>query len=204
MRWIYVIAAALVLAAVTGVTVFWSVLRGDAETFASCREGAVAGNIGGEFTLVNGAGETVTSEALVSEPTLVYFGYTFCPDVCPFDTVRNAAAIDLLAEEGVEAQNAFITVDPARDTPEVVGEFAQAIHPEMIGLTGSPEQIREAAEAFRVIYQVPQDPEDEYYLVNHTTFTYLLMPEEGFVDYFRREAPAEQIAERVACFAEAA
>ncbi|QFT64860.1 SCO family protein [Roseivivax sp. THAF30] len=204
MRWIYVVAAGVALAAVIAVTAFWSLLRGDPQTFAECRSGAVAGDIGGPFELVGADGETVTQDSLVTEPTLLYFGYTFCPDVCPFDTVRNAAVIDILEEEGIEAQTAFVSVDPERDTPDVVGEFAEAIHPEMVGLTGSTEQVKAAADVFRVFYRVPQDPEDEYYLVDHTTFTYLLMPGEGFVDYYRRELPAEEIAAGVGCFAEAA
>lgn len=204
MRWAMVIAAAGALLALIGVTVFWSQLRGDAGTFAACRSGAVAGDIGGPFELVNGQGETVRDSDVVTGPTLLYFGYTFCPDVCPFDTVRNADAVDLLAEQGISVTPVFVTVDPARDTPEVVGDFAAAIHPGMIGLTGTPAQVKAAADAFRVFYRVPEDPQDEYYIVDHTTFTYLLMPGEGFVDYFRRDVSAEDMAKKVACFAEAA
>ncbi|MHA6324500.1 SCO family protein [Roseivivax sp. CAU 1753] len=204
MRWAMVIVAGLVLAALIGVTAFWSMLRGDADVFAECRSGAVAGTIGGPFTLINSAGQTVTDEDIVTEPVLLYFGYSFCPDVCPFDVARNAEAVDMLAERGTAATPVFVSVDPARDTPEQVGAYAEAMHPDMIGLTGTPEQIKAAADQFRVFYRVPEDPEDEFYLVDHTTFTYLLMPGHGFVEYFRRETSSEEMADRVACFADAA
>ena len=181
MRWAMVIVAGLALAGLIGVTAFWSMLRDDAGTFAACRSGAVAGDLGGPFTLVNAAGQTVTDADIVTEPVLLYFGYSFCPDICPFDVARNALAVDLLAERGIDVTPVFVSVDPARDTPETVGAYAQAMHPDMIGLTGTPEQVKAAADAFRVFYRVP----------------------EGFVDYFRRETTPEEMAERVACFAEA-
>lgn len=204
MRWAMVIVAGIGLAALIAITAFWSTLRGDPQTFAACRSGAVAGDIGGPFELVNSAGVTVSDADIVTEPVLLYFGYSFCPDVCPFDVARNAEAVDILAERGIDVTPVFVSVDPARDTPEQVGAYAEAMHPDMIGLTGTPEQVKAAADAFRVFYRVPENPEDEFYIVDHTTFTYLLMPGEGFVEYFRRELSSTDMADRVACFAEAA
>lgn len=175
---------------------------GSEDAFEQCREGAVAGDIGGPFELVNGAGETVTDADVITEPTLIYFGYTFCPDICPFDVARNVEAVDLLEEQGQSVTPVFITIDPKRDTPEVVGDFAENFHERMIGLTGSDEQVRAASRAYRTYYQA-QDAEDDYYLVDHSTFTYLVMPEIGFVDYFRREVTPEKMAERVGCFVDA-
>ncbi|MFW2588395.1 SCO family protein [Sagittula sp. SSi028] len=175
---------------------------GAQDAFEQCREGAVAGDIGGPFELVNGAGETVTDADVITEPTLIYFGYTFCPDICPFDVARNVEAVDLLEEQGQSVTPVFITIDPKRDTPEVVGDFAENFHERMIGLTGSDEQVRAASRAYRTYYQA-QDAEDDYYLVDHSTFTYLVMPEVGFVDYFRREVTPEKMAERVGCFVDA-
>ncbi|SIS52474.1 protein SCO1/2 [Roseivivax lentus] len=204
MRWAMVIVTGLGLLALIAGTAFWSMLRGDPESFAACRAGAVAGDIGGPFTLVNSAGRTVTDADIVTEPVLLYFGYSFCPDICPFDVARNAEAVDMLAERGIDVTPVFVSVDPARDTPEQVGAYAAAMHPEMIGLTGTPEQVKAAADAFRVFYRVPEDPEDEFYIVDHTTFTYLLMPGAGFVEYFRRDLSPAEMADRVACFANAA
>lgn len=172
------------------------------DAFAECRQGAVAGDIGGPFELVNAAGETVTDADVITEPSLIYFGYTFCPDVCPFDVARNADAVDVLTEGGYDVTPVFISVDPQRDTPEAVGDFAANLHEKMIGLTGTPEQVRAASQAYRTFYSA-QKAEDDYYLVDHSTFTYLVLPEHGFVDFFRREVTAEDMAKRTACFIDA-
>ena len=175
------------------------------QAFEQCRGSSIAGagDVGGPFELVSETGETVTSEALITEPTLVYFGYTFCPDVCPFDAVRNADAVALLEERGMSALPLFISVDPDRDTPEQLANFTDNIHERMIGLTGSREQVDAAVQAYRAYYQI-HDQTDDFYLVDHTAFTYLVLPEHGFVDFFRRDASAEDIADRTACFIDAA
>lgn len=175
---------------------------GSEDAYAHCRAGAVAGEIGGPFELVDAEGETVTDEDVITEPSLVYFGYTFCPDICPFDMARNADAVDVLAERGMSVTPVFITVDPERDTPQQVGEFAENLHDKAIGLTGSEEQVKAASQAYRTYYG-RQDSEDEFYLVDHSTFTYLVLPDAGFVDYFRREVTPQEMADRVACYIEA-
>lgn len=175
------------------------------DQFAQCRASTVAGGsgeIGGPFELVNAQGETVTDADVITRPSLVYFGYTFCPDVCPLDVARNAEAMDILQAEGRDVQGVFISVDPKRDTPEVVGEYAAIMHDDMIGLTGSPEQVQAASRAYRTYYSV-RDSGDEFYLVDHSTFSYLVMPDAGFVEFFRRESSPEEIAERVGCFVDA-
>lgn len=169
---------------------------------AECNIGTVAGDIGGPFTLVSETGETVTDAAVIDRPSLIYFGYTFCPDVCPLDTVRNAEAADILAERGFDVQPIFISVDPKRDTPEVLDAFTSNIHPDMLGLTGSPEQVRAASQAYRTFYNAQDDGEDPYYLVDHSTFTYLVLPERGFSGLFRRELTGDQLADRVQCVLE--
>ena len=95
----------------------------------------------------------------------------------------------------------FISVDPERDTPEVVGDFAANMHERMIGLTGSPEQVKAASQAYRTYYNA-QDSGDEFYLVDHSTFSYLVLPEIGFVEFFRREVSPEAMADTVACYIE--
>ncbi len=198
------VAAAIVLAAASGVYVATQ-LTGSDDQFASCRSGAIAGGsnqIGGPFELVNAEGATVTDQDVITEPSLIYFGYTFCPDVCPLDTARNAEVIDVLAERGLSATPIFISIDPERDTPEVVGNFAYNLHEKMIGLTGSPEQVAQASKAYKTYYKA-HPAEDEYYLVDHSTFSYLVLPETGFAEFFRRDNSAEEIADAMACFIEA-
>lgn len=172
------------------------------DQFAQCRIGQVAGGagqIGGPFTLLDETGKEVSDTDVITEPSLIYFGYTFCPDVCPLDTSRNAEVTDILQERGTSITPVFITVDPERDTPEVVGEFADNLHEKMIGLSGTPAQIKAASQAYRTYYKA-QPAEDEYYLVDHSTFSYLVLPEQGFVEFFRREIQADQMADTIQCF----
>ncbi|MFC6636185.1 SCO family protein [Sulfitobacter sp. JBTF-M27] len=190
-----VVAATFLLGSV------WFVMQGsgDDDQFAQCRSSTVAGDLGGPFELVNAANETVTDKDVITAPSLIYFGYTFCPDVCPLDVDRNASAIEILEERGTMVTPIFISIDPARDTPEVVGEFAEVMHPRMIGLTGSPEQVKAASQAYRTYYKAHPAVDDEY-LVDHSTFSYLVMPEIGFVEYFRREVTPDEMADKIGCF----
>ena len=141
----------------------------------------------------------MTDKDVITKPSLVYFGYSFCPDVCPFDLSRNAIATDILQERNREITPIFISVDPKRDTPEVVGEFADNLHERMIGLTGTPAQVKAASQAYRTYYKA-QPADDEFYLVDHSTFSYLVLPEHGFVEFFRREIQPEQMADTIQCF----
>ena len=166
----------------------------------TCSVGSVAGGaeIGGPFSLIDQNGDRVTDTDVITEPSLVYFGYTFCPDVCPFDVTRNVEAVDLLAEKGISATPIFITVDPERDIYEDLWFYAEAMHPKMIALTGTPEDIKAAADQYRAVYA--KNGEGEDYLVDHSTFTYLMDPD-GFQGFFRRNLYAEEIADQVACIA---
>lgn len=155
--------------------------------------------IGGAFELVLPDGTIANETDVITEPSLIYFGYTFCPDVCPIDNARNAAAVDILAESGHSITPIFISIDPKRDQPEVVGDYIQNFHPKMIGLTGSNDQIAKASAAYRTFYSADDDGSD-YYLVSHSVYSYFVMPEAGFVSFFRRDATPEQVAMTVACY----
>lgn len=198
------IAAASV--AVIGLVAIYAISTNETgDRFAPCRGGAVGGgSIGGPFTLTDENGRRVTDKDVLTEPSLVYFGYTFCPDICPADTARNAEAVDALEEMGYEVTPVLISVDPARDTPEVLKEWTDYIHPRMIGLTGTPEEIAAVAKEYRTYYKAPENPTDEFYTVDHMTQTYLMLPDHGFVDFFTRDATPQDIAERSACFIDAA
>ncbi len=203
---ILTVAAVAALAGLVGGTAWYVLWPRDADRFADCREGVVAGGagaIGGPFTLVDETGRTVTDADVITQPTLIYFGYTFCPDVCPVDTARNAEAVDILESRGIMVTPVFISIDPARDTPEALAEFTGMFHPRMIGLTGTEAQTTAASRAYKTYFRI-NDPTEEYYLVDHSTFTYLVLPDHGFVEFFRQEVTADQMADRVACFAQAA
>jgi len=205
---IFALAALISVFALFGVTYFLTQGRNTNDLFAQCRAARVAGGsgqIGGPFTLVNQSGETVTSESLIDQPTLIYFGYTFCPDVCPLDSARNVEAVEILESKGMMVKPVFISIDPERDTPDVMAEFVKYQHARMVGLTGSLEQVKAASQAYRTYFkkQEPEVGEEDYYLVDHSTFTYLTFPEHGFAEFFRRDLTAEQLADRVACFVDA-
>lgn len=165
-----------------------------------CSPGNISGkaSIGGNFNLVDENEKLVSNTDVIDAPALVYFGYTFCPDICPIDAIRNAEATELLFAQGIKIKPIFITIDPERDTPEVLKDFTDLMHPEMLGLTGSLKQIKVASIAYRTYYQ-KQVSEDEFYLMDHSTFTYFLTPEKGFVDFFRREDSPKKIAETIIC-----
>ena len=193
--------SAVTVSAVFLAALFWiSTRSSEQDQFATCRSSTVAGgDLGGPFELVNASGQTVTDTDVITDPTLIYFGYTFCPDVCPLDVDRNAQAVEILEERGKIVTPVFISIDPARDTPEVVGEFASAMHPRMIGLTGSPAQVRAASQAYRTYYKAHPAVDGEY-LVDHSTFSYFVMPGVGFVVYFRREMRPDEMADKMQCF----
>jgi len=202
---VYVVVAGAAVVAMLGGT-FAAIKMSDQsdDIFAACRASQYgAGAIGGPFELVDENGVTVTDTDVITKPTLIYFGYTFCPDVCPLDVQRNAQAVSILDEEGIDVTPVFISIDPERDTAEVVGEFTDNFHDRMLGLTGSPEQVRAASQAYRTVY-TREDTDDEYYLVSHTTLSYLVLPEHGFQEFYRREVTPQQMADSLSCFAQAA
>jgi protein SCO1 len=200
---LYASLAAAAVAALLGASTWYVLFNRPDDAFAQCRQGQVAGgDIGGPFTLVNTAGQTVTDAEVLTKPTLVYFGYTFCPDVCPFDMARNVEAVDILEDRGLDVTPVFISIDPERDTPEALADYASNMHPKLIALTGTDEQVKTASQAYKTFYR-RQPSEDEFYLMDHSTFTYLMLPGTGFVDFFRREVTSDQMAEGVACFIEA-
>lgn len=197
---LYAGAAVAAVAALVGGSAYWVYSNQSSDPYAQCRGGQVAGGaIGGPFTLINQYRETVTDADVITKPSLVYFGYTFCPDVCPLDNARNAEAIDILEEMGIDATPVFISIDPKRDTTEVMAEYAEIMHPKMIALTGSEEQVKAASMAYKTYFKA-QPAEDEFYLVDHSTFTYLMLPGTGFAEFFKREVTPDQMAASVACF----
>ncbi len=192
-RNVAIFAAALVVLGLAGIYAATSLFAPD-DKYAQCRASSVAGGaaaIGGPFTLVSETGETVTEKDVIDQPSLVYFGYTFCPDVCPLDMARNVEAVDLLDEAGINVTPVFITIDPARDTPQVLSDYVDVMHPKMIGLTGTDSQIASVAKAYKTFYR--KNGEGEDYLMDHMRFTYLMSPD-GFLDFIRSELTAEQVA----------
>jgi protein SCO1/2 len=200
-------AATILILMVTGTLLisseYWPFSSKESDQFAKCRSSSitgVVGSIGGPFTLIDQKGRTVTDADVITEPSLIYFGYTFCPDVCPLDMARNGEVVDILAQTGKSATPIFISIDPKRDTPEVMAEYSEWVHPKMMGLTGSQEQVKAVSKAYRTYYKLHSDEGNEFYLVDHSTMTYFVLPSHGFVEFFRRDQSAEKVAEKAACF----
>ena len=171
-----------------------------AQRFEDCIEGSVAGgNIGGPFELMDHRGQMVTDAQVLDQPALVYFGYTFCPDVCPMDVARNVVAVEILADADLTVKPVFITIDPARDTVDYLADFVANNHPEMVGLTGTAEQIAKAARAYKVYYRKQPSEDEDYYLMDHSSFSYFMVPDVGFVDFLRSDLLPEVVADRLAC-----
>lgn len=205
-RRLLLIGTAIATAVLVAGGVFLS-MRGDGDVFAQCRTGQIAGGMdafGTDFTLTRQDGTRVTAAEVFTKPSLLYFGYTFCPDVCPLDSARNAEAEAVLREQGKDVQTVFITVDPRRDTPEVVAGFTELFSDEMIGLTGSEDEIAAVNKGWRNYYKANDQDDKEYYLVDHMTNTYLVMPGNKTVEFFPRSTSAQDMASRVSCFVDAA
>lgn len=202
MRLLPVAAGVLIVLSAAAVAAWMQLSPTAGDGHAACRAdgGGVAGaDIGGAFTLTSHDGQILTDADLITGPTLIYFGYSFCPDFCPMDLAVMAEAAEILADGGRAVRMAFITVDPARDTPEALAPFVANIHPELIGLSGTEAQTSEAARAWRVYHAIVGDPDDPFYLVDHSTFTYLMAPGLGLLDFFRTGTDPDSMARRVAC-----
>jgi protein SCO1 len=154
--------------------------------------------IGGPFTLTAPDGTTVTDETYRGKWLLVFFGYTSCPDICPTTLSEIAAAIEELGPDAANLQPLFITVDPERDTPEVMGSFTAAFDPRIVGLTGSPQQIAAVSEAYGA-YGVARQGEvgGDDYLMDHGTHIYIMNPQGQFVEGLDSDTPSSGIAARL-------
>ncbi|CAI9758897.1 unnamed protein product [Fraxinus pennsylvanica] len=163
------------------------------------RQGPSVGKaaIGGPFNLIDHNGKAVTDKNFIGKWNLIYFGFTHCPDICPDELQKLAAAIDKIKEKsGLEVLPVFISVDPERDTVEQVCEYVKEFHPKLIGLTGSPDEIKKAARAYRVYYMKTEE-EGSDYLVDHSIVMYLMDPNMQFVKFFGKNLDADSLADGV-------
>ncbi len=183
---------ALLLAGVGGV-LWW---RGEAPQLADIGMALPGGvSMGGPFTLVNTAGETVTEASFRGRWMVVYFGYTFCPDVCPTELQTISAALDRLGPLAARVVPVFITIDPERDTVAALAEYTKLFDERLVGLTGSKEQIAAAAKSYRVYYARAKAKDNSDYLMDHSSFIYLVAPDGGFRALFRAGIAVQELAD---------
>ena len=176
----------------------WLLLRPDGDgPLGRVADAAIGSGIGLEvdFDLVDHNGQPASLGDFQGTPLLVVFGYTSCPDVCPTVLSHLAELLDDLEREGVTATGAFITIDPARDTPEVLSDYVRAFHSRLHGLTGDEQSLKAATGSFRVFFEkVGEDSED--YLMNHSAYLYLLGPQGRVLSYYHPDLePAALLAD---------
>jgi cytochrome oxidase Cu insertion factor (SCO1/SenC/PrrC family) len=152
--------------------------------------------IGGSFELVAHDGRRLRDSDFAGRHMLIYFGFTYCPDVCPLDLARISDALEQLDAKRLDrVQPLFITVDPARDTPETMARYLAHFHPAILGLTGTADEIRQAAQAYRVYYtKVEDEGSAAGYTMDHSAIIYLMGPDGRFVTHFSADASADDIA----------
>ncbi len=151
--------------------------------------------VGGPIKLTDHKGAAASDEAFRGRYMLVFFGYTYCPDVCPAGLQVMTAALEELGAKADNIQPLFITIDPERDTVPVMASYVENFHPRLIGLTASPDEIATVAKAYRVYYKKAGDDAD--YLMDHSSILYLMGPEGEFVKHFAYGTDASALAREI-------
>lgn len=153
------------------------------------------GHVGGHFELIDQTGRTRTDTDFRGKLLIVYFGYTYCPDVCPTDLMQIGLAIDKLGATGAEVQPLFISVDPGRDTPSVLADYVSMFNSRILGLTGTQAQIREVANAYKAYYAKVLPEGSTTYLIDHTGFIYLMGRSGEYLGFFPPGTSADRMVE---------
>lgn len=155
--------------------------------------------IGGDFTLVDHNGKTVTQDNYKGVKKLVFFGFTNCPAVCPTELYNIASALDEMgADKAKNLQVLFISIDPEQDTPELMKEYVTAFHDDFIGLTGSVEQVSKAAKAYRIYYaKIPEEDSEIGYTMDHSAYTYLMDENNQYLTHLAPNSEIEDMIKKI-------
>ena len=166
-----------------------------AQRFVNSRE--VGDRLGGDFTLTAHTGERMSDSDFRGKYMLIYFGYSFCPDVCPLELAKMTLGLDMLEEEGYDTaplQPLFITVDPERDTVDALASYVQDFHPRLIALTGTMAEIQDVAKKYRVYFKKRQQEGVDGYLMDHQSFIFVMGPDGDYVRLFSAKDQPEDSA----------
>lgn len=155
--------------------------------------GVVAKNFGGPFTLTDHTGKTVTDQNFNGQYRLIYFGFTYCPAICPTELQRISTVLKELGDKGKQIQPIFVTVDPERDTAEIMKNYVSMFHPRLVGLTGTPEQIKQITSGYKIYYAKVQDDSMSDYTMDHSSFIYFMGPDDSLLRIFKMSDSIEDI-----------
>lgn len=159
------------------------------------QQGSGVALVGGPFTMTDQNGRRVTEKDFLGKHMLVFFGYTYCPDICPTELQVMMAALDQLGPDAEKVQPVFVSIDPARDTPEVMKAYVENFGSRLIGLTGSPEEVAAMAKAYRAYYAKSGDTSSpDAYLMDHSSIIYLMGTDGRFVKHFAYTTDAGRLA----------
>jgi cytochrome oxidase Cu insertion factor (SCO1/SenC/PrrC family) len=188
------VATALVTALVGGSLAWWLTTPPPRPAVTASGEAL----IGGPFALIDQNGREVSDRDFAGRFTLVFFGFTYCPDMCPLSLMTMSAAMDELApEEAERVVPIFVTLDPERDTVELIADYAALFHPRLVALTGERAAIDDAARAYRVYHARAEMDSGEDYLIDHSAFTYLMGPDGRYRTHFTHDVTPDALAERI-------
>ena len=193
-RMIIVVLAGFLIGAIAGAAVLALTGNGSGPAVATSGKALV----GGPFTLIDQTGKTVTDQDFRGRYMLVFFGFTHCPDICPAELQVISQSLDALGPKAEEVVPLFITLDPERDTPEVMAAYVKNFGTRFVGLTGTPEAIAAAAKAYRVAYaKFQEDPASADYSVDHSALVYLMDKNGEYVTNFPYGTPASKMTEEL-------
>ena len=157
----------------------------------------VSKNFGGDFTLINQDGETVTQDDFNNQYRLIYFGFTYCPAICPTELQKMSKVLTLLGDKGEEITPIFITVDPERDTVETMKQYVELFHPRLVGLTGTPEQIKTVKKAYKIYAAKVKEEGMNDYTMDHSSFIYFLDPDNNLLRIFKTDDTADDMTNTI-------
>jgi cytochrome oxidase Cu insertion factor (SCO1/SenC/PrrC family) len=188
---------AVVVIGVAAIAGLWYVAPSGDSGKATIRSSGAAA-IGGPFHLTDDTGQAVTDKTYAGKYMLVYFGYTFCSDICPTELQAMSRAVALLGHEARSVRPLFITVDPQRDTVQEMADYVAHFAPAPTGLTGTPDEIAAVAKAYRVYYRKEANgPDADNYVMDHTSLIYLMGPDGAYIDNFPPGTKPAEMAERI-------
>ena len=182
MKRLYMIWGGIFLSICIGFTFFVVKAYRHKQEVTSAIKGAPV-PIGGPFTLTNHLGKTITDKHFPNKYLIMYFGYTFCPDICPTALQNVTLALEDLGDKARQFQPLFITIDPQRDTMQHLSEFVKDFHPSLMALRGTPKETKALADAYKIYYAVV-DPKEEHYMIDHTSLIYVMNASGEYVTNF--------------------